>query len=153
MAIPTRTENNEVVWPIEFRVELFGGLQLNLGIFKVSAMVSFAVTASIRFPDISGDGFITFAEIYWLVKANNGNVWAALEKKLTLEASFTLDIGLCLWLPFKVRCWTIYKHTWKFWGWEKIWKVPCPTLPYPTLPPQHLHQHQHQHLRPRISDR
>lgn len=111
IGIPTQNPDGTPHWPLQGYVKLYGGVDVSLWLIDGGAYVYIQLTGTMGFTDPNGDGWITFDEIIWLIRAN-GNIWASLSKGYQLSAGFGLYLRICINYIFGHKCWTLAQKQW-----------------------------------------
>ncbi|KJE97945.1 hypothetical protein CAOG_08011 [Capsaspora owczarzaki ATCC 30864] len=98
--------NHNLRWPLRASVTLTGGVGVNVFIFKGGVSVSITLEGMMRFPDVNGDGLITFDQVFAMVKQNG--LMESTVTELDLIGGFNLYIEACIHFPWGHKhCWHI----------------------------------------------
>lgn len=111
LAISTVNDDGSPHWLFVGSIYLKGGVEIDIFIFQGGAYAGIQLEGRAKLIDSYNRGFVTFDEIYWLVRLNN-NILGCLDKELKLSAFFGIYIRACIPLLFTDWCFDIVR--WQF---------------------------------------
>ena len=91
-------------WPIRASVFIMGGVSVDLWLLEGGAEVRLVFEGRMRFADYDGEGKIFFGNLFWRIKANNGNIFDVMDINLKVSLKIYLYLKLCINLVFVKKC-------------------------------------------------
>lgn len=106
-------------WPLQGYARLQGSIDVCVIFIDVGAYVFLELDGQAKFADINGDGYVTFSQVYWMIRKHG--LLAAVEVDLVLKAGFGLWVKACINLLFWKKCWNVAKVEWSEPVFQKHW--------------------------------
>ena len=115
-----------MLWPVKGFIEVTAGIDINILIFDGGADLGIKLTAMLRIQDINKQGWVTMADVFWLVET--GNFLRAIIIRLKLDLLFDLYIKACIPIPFAHLCWTVVRWDFSFNLFDKVLNSGIPPI-------------------------